>query len=226
MIKSSFPKGISIVRGIFTLSILSLFFISLKANDIKFNPILCNDNALDGRVIGKLVEIANETKQKTDVNLYVCIKGSYFKDIQDNRENKIKFKKIKEFENKLIEKVKKPYVILTMSYIDHHVNLLISEKLKPAIDKDNILNGYVIPLLSSYDKNDKRAKVSAATLNGYSEVVSSVANFKNTKIESNINSDGKIAADIWRNIMYTLVIGGLILYGYANYKVKQKQKGS
>ena len=100
----------------------------------------------------------------------------------------------------------------------------MTDELKKVIDKDDILDDYVIPLLSSYDKNDKRAKISAATLNGYSQIVSNIATAQNIKIESNINSDGKVAADIWRNFIYFMVIGGLILFGYANYKERRMGK--
>ena len=222
MFKNSLLK-IIIAKGIFAFAILSFGLKSSLSADV-FNPILCNDNALDSRVITKLTDIANEVKSKTKFNVYVCIKGTYFDTVNEKRDIKEKITKIKDFETKLITKANKPYAILTISYIEKHVNILMTDELKKVIDKDDILDDYVIPLLSSYDKNDKRAKISAATLNGYSQIVSNIATAQNIKIKSNIGSEGKIAADIWRNFIYFMVIGGLILFGYTNYKERRMGK--
>jgi hypothetical protein len=108
-----------------------------------------------------------------------------------------------------------------MAVEDIHVNLLMSKDLEKIIDKDDILNGYVIPLLASKDKNTLFAKVSAATLNGYAAIADTIAESKDIKLVSSIGNAGKISSTIWRVLMYTLVVFGLLAYTYA---VMRKRK--
>ena len=88
----------------------------------------------------------------------------------------------------------------------------MSKDLESIIDKDDILDGYVIPLLASKDKNTLFAKTSAASLNGYAQIADSIAKNANIKLESSIGSEGKTAGTLWRVFIYTLVVFGIIAY--------------
>ena len=88
----------------------------------------------------------------------------------------------------------------------------MSDDLKDIINKDEILGGYVIPLLASKDKNTLMAKASAATLNGFAQIADSIAESKNIKLNSSIGHEGKTTGTIWKVFMYTLVITGVLLY--------------
>lgn len=189
---------------------LLLFFMT----NASANFLLKGDNyIIDERVQLKLNEIGSELKSKTNVNIYVYVKNSF--GIAKNMPMKKKFDIIKQKEIELQKTLQKPYVLLTMSMEDTHVNLLASEQLKSIIDKDDILNGYVIPLLASKDKNQLYAKASAAVLNGYGQIAEVVAKNQNVKLETNIGNQGKVTGTVWKVFMYTLIIGGLLLYIYA-----------
>jgi hypothetical protein len=95
------------------------------------------------------------------------------------------------------------------------VSLLFSDELKTVIDKDDILDGYVVPLLASKDKNTLFAKVSASSLNGYAAISDTIAESKNIELESSIGSAGKVSSTIWRVLMYTIIILALFAYTYA-----------
>ncbi|XPS40232.1 hypothetical protein ACN2C3_00595 [Aliarcobacter butzleri] len=95
------------------------------------------------------------------------------------------------------------------------VNLIFTEDFKNIIDKNEILDGYVVPLLASKDKNSLYAKVSAATLNGYAAIADTLADSKNIKLENSIGNSGKVSGTIWRVFMYTLVVVALLVYTYA-----------
>ena len=88
----------------------------------------------------------------------------------------------------------------------------MSDDLKNIIDRDDILDNYVIPLLASKDKNTLFAKTSAAVLNGFAQMADSIANSQNIKLDSSIGSEGKTASSIWKVFMYTLVVIGLFSY--------------
>lgn len=194
-----------------------LLFLSSNLYASKY--VLSDDGLIDKRAIGKIEEIGNETSSKLNVNIYVYAKSSLGLDSNISTKDKIKY--IKEYESQIIESLKKPYVLLSMSVEDTHVNLIVSSSLKDVVEKNEILNGYVVPLLASKDKNSTFAKASAAILNGYAAIADTIAESQNIKLESSIGSSGKVAGTIWRVFMYTLIVVGILLYMYAVLKRKK-----
>jgi ABC-type antimicrobial peptide transport system permease subunit len=101
---------------------------------------------------------------------------------------------------------------------------LLSDDLKDIVDKDDVLGGYVIPLLASKDKNSLMAKASAATLNGYAQIADSIAAYKNIKLKSSIGNEGKVTGTIWKVFMYTMVVTGIVLYVVIIMREKKYKK--
>ena len=73
-------------------------------------------------------------------------------------------------------------------------------------------------MLASQDKNTLLSKVSAATLNGYAAIGDMLAESKDIKLETSIGNAGKVSGTIWRVMMYTLIVIGLLAYTYATLK--------
>ena len=190
----------------------------IKHIDSKF--ILKGKESIDPRTIEKIDIMGNELFVKTGVSVYVYASNRYANKTFSDTKSKIEF--IKSFETNLIKDLQNPYVLLTISFQDQHVNILSSNELKTAVDRDTILSGYIIPLLASYDKNSPEAKMSAGLLNGYSAVVESLANAKGVKVDSIITGGGRTFALIWKIFMYIIVLGGLLTYFYALWKDKRK----
>ena len=193
-----------------TLSLLFLFITNASANQFLLNS---DKYIIDERLQEKIFVIGNELKSKTNVNVYVNVKSSY--GINEDLPMKEKFRLIKEQESNLIKNLKDPYVVLLLSLEDKHSNLLFSKNLASIIDKDEILDDYVIPILASKDKNQLYTKASAAVLNGYAQIADIIAEANNTKLESSIGSSGKVTSTVWKVFMYFLVITGLLAYAYA-----------
>ena len=191
------------------LSLLFLFCQNLSAQSF----ILNDDKLIDDRAKEKINQIGTETKSKLGVNIYVYTKSTL--GLDENIKTKDKLEVIKNHENQLLATLEKPYVLLSVFVEETHVNLLFSDELKDVLNKDDILDGYVVPLLASKDKNTLFAKVSAATLNGYAAVADTIAESKNVKLESSIGNAGKISSTIWRVVMYTMIVVGLLAYTYA-----------
>lgn len=191
----------------------------LSTNLFSNTFILSDDGIIDSRTITKVNEIGNESKAKLGVNIYVYVKESL--GLKDGTSTKDKIKYIKKYEADIVNSLTKPYVLLTMAVDDTHVNLIVSSKFEELIDKNEILNGYIVPLLASKDKNSTFAKVSAAVLNGYAAIADTIAESENVKLESSIGSSGKVAGTIWKVFMYTLVVIGLLLYIFAILKRKK-----
>ena len=196
-------------------SLLFFFCQNLSAQEF----ILNDDKLIDDRGKEKINQIGAETKSKLGVNIYIYTKSTL--GLEENIKTKDKIDFIKNYENQLVSSLEKPYVLLSLSVEDTHVNLLFSDELKSVLDKNDILNGYVVPLLASKDKNTLFAKVSAATLNGYAAIADTIAESKSIKLESSIGNAGKVSSTIWRVVMYTLIILGLLAYTYAILKKRK-----
>ena len=202
-------KKLNSLRVGVILSLLFLFCQNLTAQTL----ILNDDKLIDDRAKEKINQIGTETKSKLGVNIYVYTKSTL--GLDENIKTKDKLEVIRNHENQLLTTLEKPYVLLSVFVEETHVNLLYSDEFKDVLNKDDILDGYVVPLLASKDKNTLFAKVSAATLNGYAAVADTIAESKNVKLESSIGNAGKISSTIWRVVMYTMIVVGLLAYTYA-----------
>lgn len=210
-------KNFNLKVGVF-LTLLLFFITNINASTNKY--ILSDDGLIDQRAVEKIYEIGTELESKTGVKIYVFAKENY--GINDELPMKEKFEKIKAYETTILKELKKPYVIVTMSLDQTHINLYQSEDLKAIVDKDEILNDYIIPLIASKDKNKLLAKVSAALLNGYAQIADEIAQSQNIELESSIGSGGKTAGTLWRVFMYFIIVTGLIAYTVAVLRAKKK----
>lgn len=174
---------------------------------------LLNGDLIDVRAKEKILQMGNEVKSKLGINIYLDSKVDL--NIDPKLPTKDRLNLIEKYEDNILKNLEQPYVLLTIAMEQMHVNLYFSDSLKNIIDKDDILNGYVVPLLASKDKNTLASKVSAATLNGYAAIADTLAESQKIKLESSIGSEGKVSSTIWRVFIYFLVISGLLAYTYA-----------
>lgn len=208
-----------------TILILIALINFLLANNKSF--VLNHSDLLDNRVYKKINFIGGETSLKLGIDVYLDIKGDNGIDL--TLPMKQRFALITKNNLELISEVKNrtqnDFVILVFAIDQKYVNILFSnKKLKSIIDKDDVLDNYVTPLLDSKDKNILKSKVSAAALNGYGQIVYSLANNKNIKIESNIGNAGKITSQIWKIFIYTLVFFGIIAYTIIILREKKNKR--
>lgn len=184
--------------------------------------IISDGGLIDQRAGEKIFQIGSEVKTKLNVNLYLDVKEDNGLDIKLPREERIA--QMRQIEKELVKDLKKPYAVLTIAVEQLYASILMSNDLKTIIDKDDILDGYVIPLLASKDKNSLFAKTSAAALNGYAQMADSIAKSQNIELVSSIGSGGKVASTIWKMVMYTLVLGGIILYAIIVMRERKYKK--
>ena len=184
----------------------------LYTNGFAQNFIL-KDDLIDIRAKNKIVEIGSEVKTKTGVNIYVYSTSSFNLDKSITTKDKIDY--IKNYELDILKNLETPYVIITISFDDTHVNLYYSDSLEKIIDKNEILDDYVVPLLASKDKNTVASKISASVLNGYAGIADKLAVSKDIELESNIGNQGRVASAIWRVFIYFVLISALLAYIYS-----------
>src|SRR5574344_988851 len=184
----------------------------LYTNSFAQNFII-KDDLIDTRAKEKIIEIGNEVKSKIGVNVYVYATSGFGLNKDITTKEKIDY--IKNYELDILKTLEQPYVIITISLEDTHVNLYSSDSLEKIIDKNEILDDYVVPLLASKDKNTVGSKVSASVLNGYAAVADKLADSKNIELESNIGNQGRVASTIWRVFIYFVLLSALLAYIYA-----------
>ena len=206
--------------SIFKVGVIFSLLLFLSQNIYAQTFILNDDGLIDDRAKEKIEQIGAEVNSKLGVNIYVYVKSTLGLNADIKTREKIEF--IKSYENSIIQKLNSPYVLLTIFVEDTHVNILSSDDIKSVIDKNDILNGYVVPLLASKDKNTLFSKVSASALNGYSAIADSLSKAKNITLENNIGNDGKISSTLWRVMMYMIVIIGLVAYTFVVLKSKKR----
>lgn len=181
--------------------------------------ILEGKKSIDPRAIEKIDAMGSELFVKTGVSAYIYATERYQNIKFDNIKSKMAF--IKSFEENITKDLKEPFVLLSVSVEDTHINIRYSDELKGMIDRDDILDNNIIPVLASKDKNSVYAKMSAALLNGYAAITDSVAEAKGIKLESSIGSAGTTFSAVWRVFMYFVIISGLLVYTYAVLKSRK-----
>ena len=186
--------------------------------DSKF--ILEGKKNIDPRAIEKIDAMGSELFVKTGVSVYIYATDRYANKHHDDTKSKMAF--IKSFEENISKDLKEPFALLAVSVEDTHINIRYSDDLNDAIDRDNILDNNIIPVLASKDKNSVYAKMSAALLNGYAAITDSIAESKGLELKSSIGSGGTTFSAIWRVFMYFIIVTGLLAYTYAILKSRKK----
>ena len=214
--------------GVLFALLLTITTTSFSADPVQQTPqdinidsrfLLEGKKLIDPRTIQKIDEIGNELFSKTGVSVYIHTQDFYPVNKFENMKAKMEY--IRELEQGIVKKLDTPFVLLTMAVKNKHVNIISSKGLESIIDRDDILDNYIVPLLASRDKNTPYAKVSASVLNGYAEISDTIAESKGFKLESSIGSGNTDFTSVWKVFMYFIVISGLLAYTYAVLRAKK-----
>ena len=166
--------------------------------------ILKNDGIISEKVSDKINSMGSELFLKTSVSVYLAVPKS------------LKNELITNYEKNLLENLKAPYVLLTLAKNEKQVDIMYSKDLEGKIDKEAILSpfpwsGTIIPLLAGKKENDK---YNAAMLNGYADIVETIADSYDVELESaigNINKDILHYVKILLLLFLVIVIGRYVL---------------
>lgn len=203
-------------------SVISTLFLITTLYGNQNSYILLHDGLIDQRAQDKILQIGSEVQSKLGVKLYVFIKenNGMNQDLPFTQRKKI----MKDYEKMVTKDLKGSYAVLMLVLDQRHATVIMSDDIKPLIDKRDIIDDYVTPVLASKDKNTLFTKTSAAILNGYAQMADALAESKELKLESSIGSGGKVISTIWKMFMYTLVLGGIILYAIIVMREKKYKK--
>lgn len=188
---------------------ISLFFVS--AIDAKV--FLQNDGLVNDKAVEKIEQMGKELKDKTGVSTHIVVVKSLNNKFLVNLEKEY----AKEFKN--------PYILLTLANNEHQVDIVSSKDVADKFDKSAILSPYpwsgtIIPILTAKKGNDK---VSAAILNGYSDIVDQVSSSFNVTLDSSIGSTNREVIGFLRFIFYGFIV---LAIGIVIYYKRKKRSGN
>lgn len=178
-------------RGVLT-PFLTLIFFSLPLSADNF--ILKNDKLINDKAAIKINEIATEVKQKTGISIYFVVT------------EKIAPLSLKDYTKQVTSTFTSPYVLYILTKQEQKVDLVMSQGLEKVVDKNRVLEDFVIPILVSNNKEDKAHSYEAATLNGLVEMTDQIAEAKKVTISSNLSSDSYNVIAVLRIIFWSLVL--------------------
>ena len=187
----------------------------VNANDDK-NFVFADDGLVLNKTKQKINLIGNELYKKTSFNIYIAIR-KHSLDEKIKTHIKLQSEKIEDF-------YKNDSVLISIALDTKKVELLTSKDMSNMIDKDTILDDYIVPFLAGYDKNDLISKYSAGMLNGYSETAESIAEKNNVILENAIYSESKDFFDGFRIFVYSVFFGIIFFFLYIKFKKYPKKE--
>lgn len=192
--------------------VATLFLFMLQSSLFASLVVLENEKIIGKRAVDKINIIGAELQQKLGVNSYIVALQNLHK------------KPLVVYEKELANKLKKPYVLLSLSVDDQQVDIVCSDELKGKFDKDQILSPYpwsgtIIPLLTVKKGDDK---YSAALLNGYADIVEQIASSYGVELKSAIGSANKNVLGIIRLIFYFSI--GLVIVVWLYWRIKRRER--
>jgi len=167
-------------------------------------PEIINENVIKQSSLDKITEITNELYLKTGVSIVAHL-------VADTHG-------IIEYEKNISASLKAPYVLVVFSAKEQKVDMTVSDDLRNIVNKNEILNTYIIPILAAQDKNSLDTKYSAAILNGIAEIADEIAASKGIKLDSSIGSDSRNFMQGLRVLFYGIIFVAIGIYFYRTYQ--------
>lgn len=162
--------------------------------------------------------IGKELREKTGVGLYVAV----IKELDANQT-------MADFENKILDQVKEPAVLLTLSEFDKQIDIMARPaSLYKDFDKEQVLSpfpnsGTILPILTMKAKKATVSeKFAAAIQNGYTDIAEQIADSKGIVLEHAVGSSNKTIINILRLVFYGMIAYGLFLYARRKYFTKKR----
>ncbi len=182
----------------FLLPFLIFFITSLNASFVLKNDSLVIDKAVD-----KIEEMSQELHDKTGIGVYLVAVEKLPEGVGVTEEAKT-----------IATDLKAPYALIVFSSSDKQIDLITSKDLEGKLDKDEILDTYIIKILVSHNKNvTEEQKYSAALLNGIAEATDRLAETKGIVLDSSIGSESKETYDIIALIVKIMLLITVLAIG-------------
>jgi len=190
--------------------IFLLFTASLLAQG---KYVLHNESIIIDKAAVKMEKMCDELNQKTGIGVYT----SAVKSTQGLS--------IVEYGNKIARELKGPFVLLSIATNEEQIDMIMSPEIATYLDKDEILDDFIIPILVSHNKDaTPEQKYSAAIFNGIAETTDQIATEHNVQLAHSVGSESKNFYEglMWIIKLMLLVTLAVLAYIYLSSK-KERQ---
>lgn len=186
---------------IIAIAIIPLFLFSISDNFV-----LSNDSIILEKTVEKINSIGKELRDKTNISIYVSLNEKALgKDIKSHA---------KAISNGVDGLSGKDYALIAVALDIQKIDILSSNNIKHLIDKDKILDDYIIPFFVNKNKNTQMSKYSAGILNGYSQLAEDIADSKNITLKNAIYSNSKDFFDLFKILIYSIFLIAIVAFLY------------
>jgi len=175
--------------------------------------ILQNESIIIDKAAEKIEKMCSEIYEKTGVGVYTsAVRNAGGKSIT-------------EYAGTVAAGIKSPFA-LAIAVDEQQIELLMSPELAKYIDKDEILDEYVIPILVSHNKKaSPEQKFSAAVFNGVAEITDEIASEHNIAFANSVGSESK---NFYEGIMWVVKLmliftGAVLTYIYLTSKRREHE---
>lgn len=175
--------------------------------------ILHNESIIIDKAAKKIEKMCAEIYEKTGVGVYTSAVASSGG------------KTITEYSSTLSADLKAPYVLLAIAAYEQQIELVMSPDVARYIDKDTVLDEYIIPILVSHNKKaSAEQKFSAAIFNGVAEITDEIAEEHNIVFANSVGSESK---NFYEGIMWIVKLMLIFTFAVLVYiYLSSKRKGS
>ena len=173
--------------------LLTFFLSGLLLAATSSNFVLHNENVLLEKAAGKIEEMTGELHQKTGIGVYL----SAIAKLPENES-------ITRYQERVGADLKAPYVLISLSRLDRQIELSMSPDLSDRLDKEEVLDDYIIPILVEMRKDiGPQQQMSAALLNGIAFVTDTLAEQEGIVLASSIGNESK---EFYDGLMWVIKI--------------------
>jgi len=191
--------------------IFLLFFLTFSFSHASF--ILHNEGILAEKAVPKIEEMTGELHQKTGIGVYLSMIDS------------LKGETITQYENKLAKGLEAPFVLISFARAEQQIDLVASADLEGKLDKDEVLDDYIIPLFVEHRKDlTDTQQFSAGLFNGIAFITDSLADQAGIVLASSVGSGSKNFMDVLMIIIKIMLALTIIAYFVAYFRHKKAQK--
>jgi len=171
--------------------------------------LLHNESIIIDKAAVKMEKMCDELFQKTGVGVYTsAVKSTNGLSITD-------------YGHTLAGTLKQPYVLLSIAADEQQIDMIMSPEIAKYIDKDEILDDFIIPILVSHNKKATlEQKYSAAVFNGIAETTDQIAAEHNVKLANSVGSESKNFYEglMWIIKLMLIVTAAVLVYIYLSSK--------
>jgi hypothetical protein len=163
--------------------------------------------------------IGKELQEKTGIGVYVVVLKELPKGMS-----------IVEYEKHIMQELKEPAMVLALSELDKQIDIFARpQSLYELIDKSQILSpmpnsGTILPILTMKAKKATTAeKFGAAIQNGYTDIVTQIADSKKVKLLSAPGNANKEVFMVLRILFYGFLLYALYLFIKRKYIMRKRK---